>query len=137
MNNKLFTYGTLRVNQPNSAVIKNHSIFQTSCKSTEKYIMITQKNKKYPISIPVQYWPEMAHKATYISGDVYAITDVGIGYCDILEEHPTFYIRTPIKVINNSGKIIRAEAYIIAKEAFSTINKNNIVFIEGDWLNLT
>lgn len=134
MNNKLFAYGTLRVNQPNSKIIKNHSIFQTSCTSVEKYIMITQKNKRYPLSIPVQFWPEMAHKATYIYGDVYAITDTGINYCDVLEEHPIFYVRTPIKVVNQNGKIIRVEAYILTKETFDTINKNNIIFVNGDWL---
>ena len=136
MNNKLFTYGTLRVDEPNAEILKFHSKFQETCISLNKYIMVTQKSKSYPFVFPAEFWPEMEASAVYIVGDVYNIDDIGIKRCDKLEGHPTFYERTKIEVKNINGHIFEVEIYLLTKESFNDLNKDKILFLNGDWKHM-
>jgi gamma-glutamylcyclotransferase (GGCT)/AIG2-like uncharacterized protein YtfP len=136
MNNKLFTYGTLRVDEPNAEILKHHSKFQETCITLDKYIMVTQKSKSYPFIFPAEFWPEMEEKAVHIVGDVYNVDNTGLQRCDKLEGHPTFYERTTIKVKNINGLLFDVEAYVLTKESFEYLNKDKIIILTGDWKHL-
>jgi gamma-glutamylcyclotransferase (GGCT)/AIG2-like uncharacterized protein YtfP len=136
MNNKLFTYGTLRVDEPNAEILKFHSKFQETCTSLNKYIMVTQKSKSYPFVFPAEFWPEMEENSVHIVGDVYNIDDIGIKRCDKLEGHPTFYERTKIEVKNINGHIFEVEIYLLTKESFNDLNKDKIIILGGDWKHM-
>ncbi len=133
---KLFTYGTLRVNQPNSSILDTHGEYQETCRTKAKYIMFCDSIDVFPYIIPIDSWPEMAHKAVNITGDLYNITLTGLKRCDKLEGHPTFYVRTPIEVETNSGTIT-VFAYILSKDAINKEKLHHITFLEGDWLSRT
>jgi gamma-glutamylcyclotransferase (GGCT)/AIG2-like uncharacterized protein YtfP len=133
MNNKLFTYGTLRVDEPNSVILNYHSDFHETCKTVNKYIMITQNSKSFPFIFPVDFWPEKDNYAVNIIGDVYNIDNIGIARCDKLEGHPIWYKRTTILVKNPKNDIYEVQAYLLTKEAFNELNKNKVVFLGGDW----
>jgi gamma-glutamylcyclotransferase (GGCT)/AIG2-like uncharacterized protein YtfP len=133
MDYSLFTYGTLRVDEPNSEILKHHSKFQETCITIEKYIMVTDNSKSFPFVFPFSFWPEMKFKAVNVVGDLYKVTKTGIGRCDKLEGHPTWYKRTPIIVKNITGEIIQTEMYILTKEAFDGLDKTRIIILDGDW----
>jgi gamma-glutamylcyclotransferase (GGCT)/AIG2-like uncharacterized protein YtfP len=136
MNNKLFTYGTLRVNEPNAEILKFHSKFQETCITLDKYIMVTQKSKSYPFIFPAEFWPEMENNAVNIIGDVYNIDDTALQRCDKLEGHPIFYERTTIKVKNINDLLFDVDAYLLTKESFESLNKDKIIILTGDWKHL-
>ena len=136
MNNKLFTYGTLRVDEPNAEILKHHSEFQETCITLDKYIMVTQKSKSYPFIFPAEFWPEMENNAVNIIGDVYNIDDTALQRCDKLEGHPIFYERTRIKVKNINGHLFDVDAYLLTKESFESLNKDKIIILTGDWKHL-
>ena len=136
MNNKLFTYGTLRVDEPNAEILKFHSKFQETCITVNKYIMVTQKSKSYPFIFSADFWPEMGNKAVNIVGDVYNIDNSGLERCDKLEGHPIFYERTTIKVKNINGLLFDVDAYLLTKESFEYLNKDKIIILTGDWKHL-
>jgi gamma-glutamylcyclotransferase (GGCT)/AIG2-like uncharacterized protein YtfP len=133
MNNKLFTYGTLRVDEPNSEILKFHSRFQETCITVDKFIMTTQASKSFPYIFPVSFWPEIADKAVHIVGDLYNVSDTGIKRCDKLEDHPTWYERTKITVKNITGQLIEVEAYILTKKGFDGLIKDKNLILGGDW----
>lgn len=133
MNNKLFTYGTLRVDEPNSQILKYHCKVPETCKTVDKFILFTQSCKAFPFMIPVSFWPEMSNYATQIVGDVYTITNVGLARCDKLEGHPDWYERTVIQIETFSG-IQEAFAYILTKDAFEKEKEYDYHILEtGDW----
>lgn len=136
MNTKLFTYGTLRVDEPNSEIIKFHSKFQETCITIDKYIMISQTSKSFPFIFPTSFWPEMADKAVNVVGDVYNVDDKGVLRCDKLEGHPTWYERTKIKVKNITEREFEVEAYLLTKDSFDYLDKDRIVFLGGDWKHM-
>lgn len=133
MDYSLFTYGTLRVDEPNSEILKHNSKFHETCITVEKYIMITQNSKSFPFVFPISFWPEMADKAVNVVGDLYSVNKTGLGRCDKLEGHPTWYERTPIIVKNITGQIIQTEMYLLTKECFNEIDKSKILILKGDW----
>ena len=130
----LFTYGTLRIRQPNHHLVKDAPLVHQACRTVHKFLMLTQLSKSYPFIIPPEYWPEQAHNATHIVGDVFHITKEQQGFCDRLEGHPTCYQRTQIS-FHVSNAIIPAEAYILTESAFKEMDLTRIVLIKsGDWL---
>ena len=133
MNNNLFTYGTLRVGEPNAEILKFHSKFQETCITVDKFIMVTQTYKSFPFIFPVSFWPEMASRAVNIVGDVYSVSDTGVKRCDKLEGHPDWYRRTTIPVKNITGQLMEVEAYILTQESFKSLNKDKIIILDGDW----
>ena len=135
MDYKLFTYGTLRVDEPNSDILKYNSIFKETCTTIDKFIMISQKSKSYPFIFPTSLWPEMEQYAVNIIGDVFNINNTGLARSDKLEGHPTFYKRTTISVMNVSNETYQVEAYLLTKESFDELNKNKIIILGGDWKN--
>uniref|UniRef100_A0A6C0DWC5 Gamma-glutamylcyclotransferase AIG2-like domain-containing protein n=1 Tax=viral metagenome TaxID=1070528 RepID=A0A6C0DWC5_9ZZZZ len=136
MEYNIFTYGTLRVDEPNSKVLEFNSKFQETCISIDKYIMVTQTSKSFPFIFPLEFWPEMADKAVNIVGDLYNVNELGIKRCDKLEGHPTWYERTKIKVKNITGRLFEVEAYLLTKESFEQLNKDDIVILNGDWKHM-
>ena len=126
MEYKLFTYGTLRVDEPNSEILNSHSKFQETCISVDKYIMVTQTSKSFPFIFPLEFWPEMVDKAVNIVGDLYNVDELGIKRCDKLEGHPTWYKRTKIEVKNITGRLFEVDSYLLTKEAFEQLNKDKI-----------
>lgn len=136
MDYSLFTYGTLRVDEPNSEILKHHSKFQETCITLDKYIMVTQNSKSFPFVFPSSFWPEMEINAVNIVGDLYKVTKTGLGRCDKLEGHPTWYERTPVVVKNIRNEIIQTEMYILTKEAFDELDKTRIIVLDGDWKKL-
>lgn len=136
MEYNLFTYGTLRVDEPNSKVLEYNSKFQETCISVDKYIMVTQTSKSFPFIFQLEFWPEMADKAVNIVGDLYNVNELGIKRCDKLEGHPTWYVRTKIEVKNITGRLFEVEAYILTQEGFEHLKKDDIVFLNGDWKHM-
>ena len=136
MEYKLFTYGTLRVDEPNSEILNSHSKFQETCISVNKYIMVTQTSKSFPFIFPLEFWPEMVDKAVNIVGDLYNVDELGIKRCDKLEGHPIWYKRTKIEVKNITGRLSEVEAYLLTKESFEQLNKDNIIILNGDWKHM-
>jgi gamma-glutamylcyclotransferase (GGCT)/AIG2-like uncharacterized protein YtfP len=135
MNNKLFTYGTLRVDEPNTEILKYHSVFRETCITINKYLMITQRSKSFPFIFPSSFWPEMEKYALNIIGDVYDVDELGIARCDKLEGHPTWYNRSVISVKNSKGEISQVYGYLLTRDAFNELNKDKIIFLNGDWKN--
>jgi gamma-glutamylaminecyclotransferase len=133
MDYSLFTYGTLRVDEPNSEILKHNSKFQETCITVEKYIMVTQNSKSFPFVFPISFWPEMEHKAVNVVGDLYSVNKTSIGRCDKLEGHPICYKRTPIIIKNITGQIIQTEMYLLTKEYFEELDKTRIIILGGDW----
>ena len=136
MEYKLFTYGTLRVDEPNSEILNSHSKFQETCISVNKYIMVTQTSKSFPFIFPLEFWPEMVDKAVNIVGDLYNVDELGIKRCDKLEGHPIWYTRTQIEVKNITGRLSEVESYLLTKESFEKLNKDNIIILNGDWKHM-
>ena len=96
--------------------------------------MLTQTSKSYPFIIPPEFWPEQAHNATHIVGDVFQINKEQQECCDRLEGHPTWYERTPI-AFHISNAMIPAEVYILTESAFKEMDLSKCVVIpSGDWL---
>ena len=130
----LFTYGTLRVRQPNHHILKEAPLLHQACKSVKKFIMFTQRCKLYPFIIPPEYWPEKAHLATHVTGDVFRINKKQQKQCDILESHPDYYRRT-ILVFHISNAMIESDAYILTESSFKQMDLGQFIIIEsGDWL---
>lgn len=129
----LFTYGTLRVNEPNAYIIKDNSEYRQTCKTVNKYIMITQKSKSFPFVFPVDYYPELEEHAVYITGDLYSVNSEGLELCDRLEGHPTWYQRTKIEVKGENNQIQDVEAYLLTKECVKEINMGRMILLKGDW----
>ena len=95
--------------------------------------MITQTRKSFPYIFPVSFWPEMSDRAVNIVGDLYNVSDTGVKRCDKLEDHPTWYERTTIKVKNISGEEFEVEAYILTKNSFDIVNRDKNIILNGDW----
>lgn len=130
----LFTYGTLRVRQPNHHLLKDATLLHQACRTVKKFIMFTQQSKSYPFLIPPEFWPEKAHLATHIVGDVFQITKSQQERCDQLEGHPEYYKRIPI-TFHISNAMIESEVYILTESSFKQMDLKRFVVIEsGDWL---
>lgn len=131
--NFLFTYGTLRVNEPNAVILQTESQFIKTCTTVEKYIMLSQKSKSFPFIFPIEYMPSLADSAVHVVGDVYSVSDKGLHKCDALEGHPTWYERKEIQVQTNSGSLITVHAYLLTKSSVDELNMNRMVVLKGDW----
>jgi hypothetical protein len=134
MNNTLlFTYGTLRQGESNSYILRNNSSYLGTVKTVDKFIMVTTDEGSFPYLILPEYWPEKEEKAIQITGDIYSITQEGISECDRLEGHPLWYIRTCIQCISKTLKINTVQAYILTRESWENMSKDNLIIINGDW----
>ena len=125
----LFTYGTLRVGQGNSTLLDETGKYIETVKTKDKFIMFTNRSRSFPYIIYAEYWPEMRQYSCEIIGDVYSVTPSGINLCDSLEGHPDWYIRTTIDLIK-----YKADVYILTRESFNNMNKENIIILNGNWL---
>ena len=96
--------------------------------------MFSQASKSYPFIVPPSYWPEKAHLAQNITGDVFTITKAQQERCDRLESHPDYYVRTTL-VFHISNAMIESEAYILTEASFKEMDLSRFVVIEsGDWM---
>jgi gamma-glutamylcyclotransferase (GGCT)/AIG2-like uncharacterized protein YtfP len=135
-NTLLFTYGTLRRGESNSHILNTTSKYLKTVKTIKKFIMITTEDAFFPYLILPEYWPEMQDKAIHITGDIYNITSAGIALCDELEGHPTWYIRTNIQTISNTGEVNTVQAYILTRESWDIMLKDNLIVLDGDWKHI-
>lgn len=136
MDHAIFAYGTLRVGEPNNAILDGHHVAAAlGCKTAERYLMVvSRRSAAFPYLIPVDYWPAAASKGVHITGDILQTTDVGLRRCDKLEGHPDWYCRTKIQTIRGSGEGGEAWAYILTRSAFEEWDVNEYHIIEsGDW----
>jgi len=129
----LFTYGTLRLYDYNYHYLEKYSKHLEMCKTKDKYIMISQQYQYFPFLITPEMWPEMAHHATPITGDLYEVTEEGIARCDQMEGHPDWYCRTPILVETSQG-VKEVYAYLLTKEALEIERVGATVLSGGDWM---
>ena len=130
---KLFAYGTLRVGEGNAGIIEAHANYTETVETVDKFIMATDTSHCFPFLISCTMMPEMSAKAVQIVGDVYDITEQGIGCTDKLEGHPRLYIRTPIKVRNAAGDTYEVLAYLLSDVSAPFILNSDLTFLDGDW----
>jgi len=135
-NSLLFTYGTLRKGESNSYILNNTSHYLMTVKTVNKFIMVTTEDTFFPYLIFPEYWPEMQHKAVQVTGDIYSVSPEGITMCDNLEGHPTWYIRTVIQTISNTKEVNTVQAYILTRESWDRMIKDDMIVINGDWKHI-
>ena len=134
----LFAYGTLRKDEKNECVIRTHAVYEGTATTVDRFILYAMDEMRYPYLVPPEYWPEMAHKAVQVTGDIFTVTPTGVEAADRLESHPNVYTRTPIRVITPYGEIT-AETYIYNKNGFEGqmyYDKKYIHIMGGDWKKL-
>jgi gamma-glutamylcyclotransferase (GGCT)/AIG2-like uncharacterized protein YtfP len=129
---KLFTYGTLRQEESNSGLLDEYGTFQETCRTKDKYILFTQEYMYFPFLIPVSFWPQMAHHAIHVTGDLYEVNEEGVQRCDTMEGHPDWYQRIPILVQTSRGEE-EAWVYILTEEGFRTERNCTVILPSGDW----
>jgi gamma-glutamylcyclotransferase (GGCT)/AIG2-like uncharacterized protein YtfP len=105
-------------------------------KTVNKFIMVTTEDTFFPYLIFPEYWPEMQHKAVQVTGDIYSVSPEGITMCDNLEGHPTWYIRTVIQTISNTKEVNTVQAYILTRESWDRMIKDDMIVINGDWKHI-
>lgn len=136
MSTILFTYGTLRRGESNSHILNTNSKYLKTVRTLNKFIMVTTEDAFFPYLILPEYWPEMQDKAVQVTGDIYSVNQAGITMCDELEGHPTWYIRTSIQTITNTAEVNTVQAYILTRESWDTMSKDNLIIINGDWKDI-
>lgn len=129
---KLFVYGTLRFQEENNNILTQHGTFLQTYRTTDNYIMITQPYTYFPFLISPSLWPEEAHHAVSIIGDVYEVTNEGILLCDQMEGHPDWYCRTLIRIQTTQGEQ-EVWAYLLTKDALIVERLGAKIIPSGDW----
>ena len=83
----LFAYGTLM------SGLGNHRYLQS-----EKFIGKATTQEKYAMFIAGPPFVHPTEQRTHILGEVWEVGPEALAKIDRLEQHPTWYVRTPIKV---------------------------------------
>ena len=97
MNNLVFVYGTLRKNLGWHHLLKN-SEFISNATTKEKYTM-------YANSIP---YVKESEKLSQIKGEIYLVDKETLKDLDSLENHPNWYFRKEIEVIEDKTQEIKS-----------------------------
>ncbi|XP_028156640.1 putative gamma-glutamylcyclotransferase CG2811 isoform X2 [Ostrinia furnacalis] len=91
MNHKVFVYGTLKRNEPNHHWLANRE------NGYGKYVADGVTKTKYPLIIATRYnipfllySPGDGHN---VRGEIYQVDDDMLSKLDILEDHPSYYVR--------------------------------------------
>jgi len=100
---KVFVYGTLKKNFPNSRLLKDAE-FRGEAKTLKKFRMYT--NGYFPMIVP-----DSEH-GTFISGEVYSVDEHELARLDMLEGCPEMYYRSAVSVEDADGYRHTAYVYI-------------------------
>ncbi|CAG9860314.1 unnamed protein product [Phyllotreta striolata] len=108
---KVFVYGTLKTGEP------NHLWF-TKSNGYHKFIGQGKTVEKFPLIIATKYNVPFILKSpgngTNIVGEVYEVDDKVFADLDILEDHPTFYVREKFNVsLLDSARTEEVWIYVI------------------------
>jgi len=103
----VFVYGTLKRGLSNSGLLSD-SKFLSIGQTKDKFVM-------YAAGIP--YVSKM-FKHSNISGELYSVSESTLYNLDILESHPSWYVRekTAIKFIDKNNNIITVDAWLYFNE---------------------
>ena len=89
---KLFVYGTLKRNYSRNTVLLNGK-FIGNRKTIAAYTMVDLGS-----------FPGILNQGTQtIFGELYFVNKALLKTCDLIEGHPSFYIRKKIKLLNNEN----------------------------------
>ncbi|KAL0279126.1 UNVERIFIED_CONTAM: hypothetical protein PYX00_000742 [Menopon gallinae] len=109
-NHYVFVYGTLKKGEPNHDWLSSKNGFS-------KFISPAETAKKYPLIIASRYnIPFLLYSpgdGENVKGEVYEVDDKMLAALDILEDHPSFYIREVEKVNLNSTDTLDCWIYFI------------------------
>ncbi|XP_069692456.1 putative gamma-glutamylcyclotransferase CG2811 isoform X1 [Periplaneta americana] len=93
---KVFVYGTLKRGEP------NHYWIMDKSKGLSKFVGVAKTVEKYPLIIGTKYnipflldAPGRGHN---VVGELYQVDETMLQHLDILEDHPSFYVREIGKV---------------------------------------
>ncbi|XP_021920267.1 putative gamma-glutamylcyclotransferase CG2811 isoform X2 [Zootermopsis nevadensis] len=139
---KVFVYGTLKSGEPN-----HHWITDTS-KGFSRFIGVGKTMKKYPLIIATKYnipfvldAPGQGHN---VIGEVYEIDEAMLQHLDILEDHPSFYIREIERIeLCTENAEVECWIYLLKKfkpevlekkqfEVYSSCGSHGLVYAESD-----
>lgn len=103
----VFVYGTLKQGFSNHGLLKQSKLIGVA-QTKEKFVM-------YSSGIP---YVSKRFKSSYISGEVYSVSNDTMYNLDILECHPEWYVRskTSVEVIDKKGKVITVDAWLYFNE---------------------
>lgn len=122
----VFVYGTLMSMFGNHRLIKaskNSKLIESDATTVDKYQM-------FSIGFPVVLTTK---QETHIKGEVWAVDELTLTYLDRLENHPNWYVRTPILYTNSAGEVKEAEMYIMGDKKYAQMHLNEIK--DGSYLN--
>ncbi|KAK4884667.1 hypothetical protein RN001_000938 [Aquatica leii] len=110
----VFVYGTLKTDEP------NHYWFEKNPNGSYEFISNAETTEKYPLIVATKYnIPFLLYKpgiGHYIKGELYAVNEDVLANLDLLEEHPTFYVREKYLVKRlDSQETVEAWIYFIKK----------------------
>lgn len=135
---KIFVYGSLLSGLSNHATLQNaHAIFKCPCITIEKYCLTGWKDMRYPYMTDQPLSDQQISQS--IVGELYEVSDETLPLLDELEEHPVYYLRTPMKVRSAiSGDEMDCQAYFLCSEAIKAEirEKFSLSFFDvlgGDW----
>lgn len=103
----VFVYGTLKQG------FSNHGLLKQS-----KLIGIAQTKDKFAMYSSGIPYVSKRFKSSYISGEVYSVSNDTMYNLDVLEGHPIWYVRskTSVEVIDKKGKTITVDAWLYFNE---------------------
>jgi len=100
----VFVYGTLMSGYSNNRLLSSSEMIDTAT-TEEEFTLLAH-------SFP--YLVEEDGKS-YVSGEIYKVSEDTLTNLDSLEGHPTWYERKVIKVITETGDRLEAWAYFMPK----------------------
>lgn len=133
MSTYIFVYGSLRKGLINHHFLGN-SEYIGDYVSEEQFYMVTYKNSKFPYLLEDL---EIDIPKTYITGEIYKVSDIVLNNLDNLESNSLVYQRKKYKFYNKDS-IIEAYVYVLIKPLIidyikENLDKNYFLINSGDW----
>ncbi len=133
MSIRVFVYGSLKRGFHNHPLLANHpgTKFLGEATTSERYRMVGYSSGTYPylvresINIPAE--------ATYITGELYEITEACLSDLDALEGHPDFYTRCEININGQPTYVYLAEQPDVIQDIRSWIGSILCPVPSGIW----
>jgi gamma-glutamylaminecyclotransferase len=117
----IFVYGTLKKGCSNyNRLLKGQSDFMGEAETVERMCMVDLGYFPGVLSVP---------PTSTIKGELFGVSDEIVELLDRLEGHPTFYRRTPVRILTSVGSTITAEIYILQ----SSQRRVSSVIPDGRW----
>jgi gamma-glutamylcyclotransferase (GGCT)/AIG2-like uncharacterized protein YtfP len=93
-------------------MIQARGVFRNDALTCDKYYLVGKMDKTYPYLLDEKVHPMQS--PAQITGEVYEVDDAGLEELDSLEDHPDYYCRRVIQVINTKdGTVSDASAYLL------------------------